>query len=96
MLADREEQVKLLRGFWDRWSREYLPLIATRKKWSRKTEPLRKDDLVFLCEPTGWVRGRVKEVFMDPETQQTREAVVISGSREYRRPTSRLAKIKIL
>lgn len=45
--------------------KEYLPLIAARKKWGRKTESLQSGDVVYICEPTGWLKGIIDDVFYD-------------------------------
>lgn len=95
LLTDKDEQDKILTSFWDRWSKEYLPLIAARKKWKRTTEPLRVDDVVFICEPTGWTRGVIDEIFVDPETDQVREVLVRTTKRIYRRAATSIAKVEI-
>lgn len=93
LLEEREEHRQLLQMFWDRWSKEYLPLIAARKKWKWRTEPLAVGDLVFIVEPSGWVRGVIKETAIDPETNQVREAMVQTANKVYRRPATKIAKI---
>lgn len=95
LLQEREEQREILKRFWERWSKEYLPLIAARTKWKRTTEPLTKDDLVFICEPDGWIRGAIDETFIDPETNQVREVIVRTANRRYRRPATKVAKIHV-
>lgn len=93
ILQQDHEHKQLISMFWNRWAKEYLPLIAARKKWIRRTEPLAVNDLVFICEPTGWVRGIIEEVFYDPETDQVREVIVRTSKRSYRRAATNVAKI---
>lgn len=93
LLQDREEQQRLIREFWDRWSKEYLPLIAARTKWKHPSTPLKTGDLVFICEPNGWIRGVVEDTLEDPETQQVREVSIRTRNKTYRRPTTKVAKI---
>lgn len=96
LLNTYHENQDILQKFWDRWTKEYLPTIATRTKWNKRTEPLRKGDLVFICEPTGWIRGTIEETLPDPETNQVREATIRTSLRTYRRPATRIAKIKLV
>lgn len=94
LLQERHEHQELLAHFWDRWAKEYLPLIAARKKWGRKTEPLQSGDVVYICEPTAWLKGIVDDVFYDPETDQVREVIVRTAQRKYRRAATNVAKIR--
>lgn len=94
LLQERGEHKEMLNVFWDRWAKEYLPVIAARKKWSRKTEPLHEGDLVYICEPTGWIRGIVSDTLIDPETNQVREVMVRTDKQTYRRPATKVAKIR--
>lgn len=90
------ENKNLLKRFWDRWSVEYLPLIAARSKWRKQVEPLQPGDLVLMRHELGWCRGIIKEVYPDPESGQVREVTVHTPRRTYRRPTTAVAKIRIL
>lgn len=74
---------ELIREFWIKQSEEYLPIIAVRSKWFKKTEPLEEGDLVFICNESGWIRGRIKEVFKDPESQQVREANIYTFKKKF-------------
>ena len=51
--------------FWNRWLKEYLPLLTKRNKWTEEVRNLEKDDLVMIVEPNVshgmWQIGRVIE-----------------------------------
>ena len=36
--------------FWSRWTREYLPMLTERKKWSSLNINLKRGNLVSLCD----------------------------------------------
>ncbi|CAB4022425.1 hypothetical protein AC249_AIPGENE7361, partial, partial [Paramuricea clavata] len=46
----RQAQV-LANMFWNRWLKEYLPLLTKRNKWTDEVRNLEKDDLVLVVEP---------------------------------------------
>ena len=46
----RQAQV-LANMFWNRWLKEYLPLLTKRNKWTYEVGNLEKDDLVLVVEP---------------------------------------------
>lgn len=52
--------------FWRRWSREYLPQLQRRGRWTKVTRNLRVGDLCLLRQdnllPTKWTLVRVHEV----------------------------------
>ena len=56
----------LATAFWQRWLREYLPLLQTRQKWHRKRDDLTVGDLVLIVDeqaPRGnWPLGVVTGV----------------------------------
>lgn len=96
LLMGLEENNHNLKFFWKKWSNEYLPYIAARSKWRKEAEPLEPNDLVFIRHDTGWIRGRIEEVFVDPESGQVRQVTVYTPQRKYRRAATQVAKIKII
>ncbi|XP_046867757.1 uncharacterized protein LOC124460609 [Drosophila willistoni] len=55
---------RLLRDrFWKRWVHEYLPTLVRREKWCARTQPIRKDDVVYICDPATRSKGIVEEVY---------------------------------
>ncbi|VDH95111.1 Hypothetical predicted protein [Mytilus galloprovincialis] len=65
----RWRQVQYLSDlFWNRWTKEYLPLLNQRAKWNKKERNLKINDLVLIVENTprnSWTMGRVLEVITD-------------------------------
>ena len=57
--------------FWTRWTREYLPTLRARTKWTGQEQNVQVDDLVLVIERTlprnEWVLGRVVETLPGPE-----------------------------
>ncbi|XP_065088325.1 uncharacterized protein LOC135709840 [Ochlerotatus camptorhynchus] len=54
-------------GFWDRWQREYLPMLNKRSKWFVDQRQVAVEDLVFVADGEKrnvWERGMVKKVFV--------------------------------
>ena len=55
--------------FWTRWTREYLPLLQERQKWSRPQRNFSTGDVVMLVDSSSprnsWLMGRVVETLPD-------------------------------
>ena len=55
-------------AFWRRWTREYLPTLLERKKWTEPKRNLQIGDLVLVADETfsrgKWPLGRVVEVIV--------------------------------
>ena len=55
--------------FWNRWRREYLPLLMRRQKWSKVQRSLHIGDLVLVVDQllprSLWCTGRVQDVVSD-------------------------------
>ncbi len=39
----------LVNKFWERWKREFLPMLQTRRKWQKPYRYVSVDDIVLLC-----------------------------------------------
>ena len=57
--------------FWLRWTREYLPVLTERKKWSSLNINLKRGDLVLPCDTnlkrSHWPLGRIVETLPGPD-----------------------------
>ncbi|XP_033728153.1 uncharacterized protein LOC117317452 [Pecten maximus] len=54
--------------FWNRWTKEYLPLLQGRQKWMKKRRNMQTGDLVLIADSTprhAWITGRIQEVVKD-------------------------------
>jgi len=68
----RWRQVEYLTNlFWTRWTKEYLPLLQMRPKWSEVKRNMHKGDLVLLCGKAGqrneWPLGLIIETYPGPD-----------------------------
>ena len=83
----------LLKMFWKRWRREFLPRINVRKKWFHPRHNLKREDVVMMVEPDAnrgdWPLGRVTEVYPG-EDGLVRVVRVKSRNNEYVRPIHRI------
>ena len=56
-----------LESFWQRWIREYLPIITTRKKWNIPTRNFVVGDLVLMADKniprSNWLLARIKDIY---------------------------------
>ncbi|UYV79929.1 hypothetical protein LAZ67_18001117 [Cordylochernes scorpioides] len=55
-----------------KWTRDYIPKLATRSKWCERIEPIRIGDLVFLVDekpPNMWKHGFISDVRLGKDEQ---------------------------
>lgn len=83
--------------FWRRWCNEYLPDLARRTKWFKRTTPLTKGDIVVMYEDNrrnSWCKGIVEEVFPD-KRGQVRYANIRTKTGLYKRPATKLGVLDV-
>ena len=70
--------------FWKRWSKEYLPLLQSRQKWTTIRRNLAVGDIVLVSAENSprnsWPLGRVVEVFADKKGLVRRTRVKVKGA----------------
>ena len=83
----------LANQFWQRWLREFLPTLQERRKWHKRENNLRVNDIVLMIdELTGrakWPRGIVTEVFKS-EDELVRKVRVRTQETVLERPVHKL------
>ena len=88
---------QLVHHFWQRWIREWLPLLSARKKWRRSHREVSVGDVMLLLSPNtprgNWPLVRVLEVFPGKDGH-VRVARVKVGDSTLVRPISKLCPIE--
>ncbi|XP_066961292.1 uncharacterized protein [Macrobrachium rosenbergii] len=90
----RWRQAQLLSDqFWKRWTREYLPLLQDRQKWTTTRREVQVNDIVLCLDerlPRGtWPLGRVLRVILGSDGH-VRRAEVKAQNGVYLRPVQKL------
>ena len=72
------------------WTREYLPVLTKRKKWSSLNVNLKRGDLVLLCDKnlkrSHWPLGRIIETLPGPDNVvcvvklQTKDCIYVQSA----------------
>ncbi|XP_064629285.1 uncharacterized protein LOC135488574 [Lineus longissimus] len=89
------KHAQILAGhFWDRWLREYLPMLMERRKWREKVQNVCFGDLVMMAEdnlPKGeWPMARVVRTFPGDDGCVRVVEVKAKNGNLYVRPISKL------
>lgn len=82
---------------WQRWIKEYLPVITRRCGWFEEVREIQEGDLVLVIGNTvrnQYVRGRVEKVFPGRDGR-VRQALVRTASGMYKRPAVKLALLDV-
>ena len=84
-------------SFWNRWQKEYLPLLQQRSKWQKKQQELKNDDVVLLVNQDKrqkWPLGLVKEVHKGRDGL-VRSATIKSDNKLIRRAINQMVKLEL-
>ena len=88
---------EIVKHFWHRWLREFLPTLSGRKKWHKEKRDIRVGDVVLVIDadkPRGeWSLGRIVQVYTGSDSH-VRVTDVRVGQTIYRRPVSRLCLLE--
>ena len=89
---------ELVRHFWHRWIREWLPALNVRRKWLTVERSIQVDDVVLVMSPKTprghWPLGRVVEVYPGKDGH-VRVAKVQVGKEEFLRPITKLCQLEL-
>lgn len=82
---------------WQRWLKEYVPMLMARKKWQKETRNVAVGDVVLLVSegaPRGyWPLGIVEEVFKSADGV-VRSALVRTAAGTYKRPCTKICVLE--
>ena len=88
---------ELMRHFWQRWLKEWLPSIGSRKKWFVGQQNFKVGDVILIVStdsPRGqWPLGRIVKVFQGNDGL-VRSALVRVHGKEIERPLTRLCPLQ--
>ena len=89
---------ELVRHFWSRWLREWVPGLNARKKWFHPQRDFQVDDIVLIISPDtprgNWPLGRIIEVFPGKDGH-VRVASVQVGKNVIKRPIVKLCPLEV-
>ena len=89
---------ELVRHFWHRWHREWIPSLSPRQKWFKMKKDIQPGDIVLVVSsdtPRGrWPLGRILEVYpgKDGHIRSVRLQV---GEKQYSRPIVKLCPLEL-
>ena len=87
---------ELVRHFWHRWLREWLPSISRRMKWKTEHDDIRIGEVVLVIArdtPRGqWPVGKIIEVYPGPDNH-VRTVKVQTGRNTFVRPISKICPL---
>ena len=88
---------ELVRHFWHRWLREWLPTLNRRTKWQKEQKDVQVNDVVLVIDPDTprgqWPLGRVLEVYPGKDNH-VRAVKVQVGRKELIRPVVKICPLE--
>ena len=89
---------ELVRHFWHRWLREWIPSLSNRRKWLKEERDLQSGDVVLVMSPNTprehWPLGRIFEVYQGKDGH-VGVAKVKVGKSQLTRPISKLCPLEL-
>ncbi|XP_058816283.1 uncharacterized protein LOC131679560 [Topomyia yanbarensis] len=82
---------------WQRWLKEYVPIINHRTKWHAEREKIHEGELVYLVDGNNqrtWIRGVVEKVIPGVDGR-IRRALVRTSKGVFRRAVAKLAVMEL-
>ena len=84
--------------FWKRWTKEYLPSLQKRMKWSEFRRNVEAGDLVLVVVDStprcSWPLGRVLKIYPNKDDGLVRVAQVKTKSGTFLRPITKLCVLE--
>ena len=88
---------ELIRHFWRRWMREFLPTLSTTSKWSAERRNLTNGDVVLVVDPDTprgkWPLGRISAVHPGGDGKVRVVDVRLQGGKLLRRAIGRICPL---
>ena len=76
---------EVMRHFWQRWIKEWLPSLASQKKWFHEQRSLGIDDIVIVVSPDTprgqWPLGRIINVYPGIDGDIRSATVLVRGKK---------------
>jgi hypothetical protein len=89
----------LMRSFWDRWHKEYLPQLQVRGRWVAKRDTMCVGDVVIIKEdctsPSNWKLGRITAVHPGKDEVVRVVTIRTSSGTEVKRPVVKLCRLPV-
>ena len=87
---------RIIDAFWEKWSRDVLPLLSPRRKWNTQNRNVQVNDYVIVSEPNAvrgkWNTGKIVEVFHGDDGL-VRNVNVKTATGTYSRPINKICVI---